>query len=72
VSGERSSQQLTTQHLTLTLKPRAEEVIVDEAGQARVIGRSVDVTGAIGADEERPDLPGPAPTSTERPGTGLS
>ena len=61
VKGERSSQQLTTQHLTLTLKPRAEKVIVDEAGQARVIGRSVDVTGAVDADEERPDLPGPAP-----------
>jgi hypothetical protein len=61
VKGERSSQHLTTQHLTLTLKPRAEEVIVDETGQARVIGRSVDVTGVIDADEERPDLPEPAP-----------
>ena len=59
--GERSSQQLTTQHLTLTLKPRVEEVIIDEAGQARVIRSSVDVTGAIGDDEERPDLPAPAP-----------
>ena len=61
VKGERSSQQLTTQHLTLTLKPRVEEVIVDEAGQAHVIGRNVDVAGAIDAKEERPDLPGPAP-----------
>jgi len=61
VKGERSSQQLNTQHLTLTLKPRTEKVIIDETGQARVIRRSVDVTGPISADEERPDLPAPAP-----------
>ena len=59
VQGERSSQRVSTQHLTLTLRPRAEEVIVDEHGQARVIRRGVDVTGTIGAGEERPDLPAP-------------
>jgi hypothetical protein len=59
VRGERSSQHMTTQHLTLTLKPRTEEVIIDEHGTARVIRRGVDVTGAIGAGEERPDLPAP-------------
>ena len=59
VRGERSSQQLTTQHLTLTLKPRAEEVMLDETGQPHVIHRGVDVTGAIEASEERPDLPAP-------------
>jgi hypothetical protein len=61
VRGERSSQQVTTQHLTLTLKPRTEEVIIDESGQAHVIRRGVDVTGAIEAAEERPDLPAPEP-----------
>jgi Trypsin-co-occurring domain 2 len=61
VTGERSSQQVTTQHLTLTLKPRTEEVIIDDTGMARVIRRGVDVTGAIAAHEERPDLPAPKP-----------
>ena len=61
VTGERSSQQVTTQHLTLTLKPGTEQVIIDERGQARVIRRGVDVTGAIAAGEERPDLPKPQP-----------
>jgi Trypsin-co-occurring domain 2 len=62
VRGERSSQRAATQHLTLTLKPRTEEVIIDETGQARVIRRGVDVTGAIGVGEERPDLPAPKPS----------
>jgi Trypsin-co-occurring domain 2 len=59
VKGELSSQRAATQHLTLTLKPRTEEVIIDEDGKARVIHRGVDVTGAIAAHEERPDLPAP-------------
>jgi hypothetical protein len=61
VKGERSSQQVATQHLTLTLKPRTEEVITDEHGRMRVMRRGVDVTGAMGTGEERPDLPAPAP-----------
>jgi hypothetical protein len=60
-TGERSSQHVTTQHLTLTLKPRTEEVIIDDTGQAHVIRRGVDVTGAIAPREERPDLPVPQP-----------
>ena len=61
VTGELSSQRVTTQHLTLTLKPRTEEVIIDDTGKARVIRRGVDVTGAIAPREERPDLPPPEP-----------
>jgi hypothetical protein len=61
VKGERSSQQVATQHLTLTLKPRTEEVVIDETGKAHLIRRGVDVTGAIAAAEERPDLPAPKP-----------
>jgi hypothetical protein len=60
VKGERSSQQVTTQHLTLTLKPRTEEVIIDETGKARVLRRGVDVTGAIEGREEDPELPDPS------------
>jgi hypothetical protein len=65
VTGELSSQRVTTQHLTLTLKPRTEEVIIDETGKARVIRRNVDVIGAIEAGEERPDLPAPKPDERE-------
>jgi hypothetical protein len=61
VKGELSSQRVTTQHLTLTLKPRTEEVIIDDTGKARVIRRGLDVTGAITPREERPDLPAPEP-----------
>jgi hypothetical protein len=61
VKGERSSERAATQHLTLTLKPRTEDVIIDEYGRTRVIRRGVDVTGAMGAGEECPDLPTPAP-----------
>lgn len=61
VKGEYSSQQVNTQHLTLTLKPRTEELIIDEDGKARVIRRGVDVTGTIETGEERPDLPAPEP-----------
>ena len=59
VTAERSSQEVTTQQLTLTLKPRTEEVVIDDTGQAHPIRRSVDVTGTIGTGEERPDLPPP-------------
>jgi Trypsin-co-occurring domain 2 len=60
VTGERSSQQVTTQHLTLTLKPRTEEVIIDETGKARLLHRDVDVAGAITGREEDPELPDPS------------
>jgi hypothetical protein len=61
VQGERSSQQVRTQHLTLTLKPSTEEVVIDQHGKAQTIRRGVDVTGTIEAGEERPDLPAPGP-----------
>jgi Trypsin-co-occurring domain 2 len=60
VKGERSSQRAATQHLTLTLKPRTEEVIIDETGQARVIRRDLDVAGAFETGEENPELPAPS------------
>jgi hypothetical protein len=60
VKGELSSERVSTQHLTLTLKPSIEEVITDERGQTRVIRRGVDVSGVIDEGEEHPDLPAPA------------
>lgn len=56
VRGERSSERMTTQHLTLTLKPRIEEVVRDESGREKVRIRQVDVGGAFAVDEDRPDL----------------
>lgn len=57
VKGTASSQRLHAQHLTLTMKPRIEEVILDQAGQSHVIRRGVDVAGAFGRDEEHPGMP---------------
>jgi hypothetical protein len=57
VRGERSVQRATTHHLTLTLKPRLEQVVIGEDGRPAVIRTQVDVAGAVEADEEGPDRP---------------
>lgn len=57
VTGEISSQRVSTQHLTLTLKPHTEEVIVDGHGQQHLIRGNINVTGPIGEGEENPALP---------------
>lgn len=59
VKGERSSQRVATQHLTLTLRPRIEKIEIDESGQARVIARGLDVSGELEQGEENPQLPVP-------------
>ena len=56
VRGERSSERMTTQHLTLTLRPRIEEVVRDNSGREKVRIRGVDVGGAFAEGEDRPDL----------------
>jgi hypothetical protein len=67
VSGEVSAQashsagRTRTHTLTLTLKPRIEEISVDAAGNRRVVIRSLDVAGALQPGEENPDLPAPIP-----------
>jgi hypothetical protein len=57
--AEYSTQRAGTQHLTLTLKPRVDEVIIDDTGRAHVIRRGVDVSGAMAQREENPELPSP-------------
>lgn len=52
VRGERSSERMTTQHLTLTLKPRIEEVVRDQSGREAVGSRGVDVGGAFAETED--------------------
>ncbi len=54
-----SSERMRTQQLTLTLKPRLEQVVVDEHGNRTTVTRGVDVAGAFADGEERPDLPLP-------------
>jgi hypothetical protein len=61
VQGELSSQRVSTQRLTLTLKPWTEEVVIDQHGNLRTIRHRVDVAGPIEEREERPELPAPEP-----------
>ena len=58
--GSLSSEQADTQQLTLTLKPRVEQVVNDQQGQQTTLTRGVDVEGSLAAGEERPTLPSPA------------
>jgi Trypsin-co-occurring domain 2 len=57
VKGSLSSERARTQQLTLTLKPRVEQVVVNQQGQQTTVARAVDVEGALAAGEEQPSLP---------------
>lgn len=59
VKGSLSSERANTQQLTLTLKPRLEQVVVDQQGQQTMVTRGVDVEGSLAAGEEQPTLPSP-------------
>jgi hypothetical protein len=59
LKGTVSSEHAGTQQLTLTLKPRVEEVVIDQEGKQTTITRGVDVTGGFAEGEERPALPAP-------------
>lgn len=56
-AGERLSQQVGAQQVTLTLKPRVETVTVDQQGNTTVTTRGLDVSGALTSSEESPELP---------------
>jgi hypothetical protein len=60
VKGTLSSERAQTQQLTLTLKPRVEQVLIDQQGQHTTITRGVDVEGRLATGEEQPALPSPA------------
>jgi hypothetical protein len=71
--GGLSSERARTQQLTLTLKPRLEQVVIDEQGQHRTITRGVDVEGDFAAGEEQPTVPAPnAVPGEEQPTTAAS
>jgi NTP-dependent ternary system trypsin peptidase co-occuring protein len=59
VKGSLSSERANTQQLTLTLKPRVEQVVIDQRGQKTTDTRGVDVEGRLAAGEEKPTLPPP-------------
>jgi Trypsin-co-occurring domain 2 len=59
LKGSLSSERAGTQQLTLTLKPRVEQVVIDRQGQQTTVTRGVDVEGALAAGEEDPALPSP-------------
>jgi hypothetical protein len=55
--GALGSTQGSTQRITLKLKPRIDELTVDESGTESITTRSLEVQGAFAAREERPALP---------------
>jgi Trypsin-co-occurring domain 2 len=57
VKGSVSSGRARTQQLTLTLKPRLEQVVFDEQGRQTMLTRGVDVEGSLAAGEEQPPVP---------------
>jgi hypothetical protein len=59
LKGTVSSERAGTQRLTLTLKPRVEDVVIDQEGNQTTIARGVDVTGSFAEGEEQPALPTP-------------
>lgn len=59
VTGSASSERANSQHLTLTLKPRVDEVVAGADGHSRVASRGLDVVGSFAPHEELPDLPPP-------------
>jgi hypothetical protein len=60
VKGSLSSERVNTQQLTLTLKPRIEQVVIDRQGRQTTVTQGVDVEGALAVGEEQPTLPRPA------------
>lgn len=56
VRGERSSERLSTQQLTLKLTPQVVEVVRDSEGRETTRTRQLDVGGDFATDEDRPAL----------------
>jgi hypothetical protein len=60
VKGSMSSERARTQQLTLRLKPRVEEVVIDDRGRQTRFLAGVDVVGSLAAGEEQPPVPSPS------------
>jgi hypothetical protein len=55
--GTVSSERADTHQLTLTLKPRLDQTVIDEHGRQKLLTRGVDVEGGFVAGEEEPAAP---------------
>ena len=55
--GSLSSENSRTQRLTLKLKPRLEQVLIDGRGKSSTMQRGVDISGELDENEEGPSLP---------------
>jgi hypothetical protein len=64
VKGNASSERARTQHLTLTLKPRTEQVVTDKRGQQTTLTQGLDVDADFAPGEEQPSLPPSSPPAT--------
>jgi hypothetical protein len=62
VGGEHAVHNMTTQHVTLTLKPRMETVTVDANGRPATATSDVDVSSPAAATAERVQIPAPQTT----------
>jgi len=65
--GGLSSERARTQQLTLTLKPRLEQFVIDDQGQQTTITRGVDVESDFVPGEERPAIPPATPEAETSP-----
>jgi hypothetical protein len=59
MKGNFSSERTRTHQITLTLKPRVEQAVLDEHGRQMTLTRGVDVEGRFAAGEEQPQIPAP-------------
>jgi hypothetical protein len=59
VKGSLSSERVRTQQLTLTLKPRVEQVVINDEGHQTIVTQDLDVEGRFAAGEEQPVPPAP-------------
>ena len=59
LKGNLSSERVGTQQLTLTLRPRVEQVVRDRQGQQTTVTRELEVEGGLAPGEEDPGLPSP-------------
>jgi hypothetical protein len=57
VKGSVASERARTQTLTLTLKPRLEQVVTDAQGQQTITTREVDVKDGFARGEDQPVIP---------------
>ncbi|WP_410790998.1 trypco2 family protein [Kribbella sp. C-35] len=64
-SGAHSATRSGTQSLTMTLRPRVSTTTIDDQGRRSVTHTGLDVSGAVGDDEQQPPPPVSGPVRYE-------